>query len=599
MFKIDHRNAAPEPKAHSFWSDWRVWTALGAVLVVTIVILVLCLKGKPNGRSSKNSRTGTQKLQRMQPSSGEVSQDTVQSEGFLDKVKNIPGWIKACASGALAVGAGALCLGVGSKSGSSSHGNGSKPASFTFIEKVRNNPNTTGTVLGVGIVGSILAYFGYQHCREPNVNGQLLLTKRPAYFYTSSDSHMLPDGGDLRDRVRKMHGGKYRDKHDRWFPFDVIGTRNDTEILRDFMSYDEMMLASLLTVSAPVQVINNGKKTNEGKLGEAGTFQTRAIYLAQVGSRFERENTMEWRHFIHQNGHAKYTRKDHCPEITKLFEQFYNADWSPGNWSTDSRTPKKQRTRTYRPDGSDRMVGTPPVVEKLDGYRQFRLASHRDRFRKQAKIHLEEGQFWGDEHNSNVRIYAVGLGDGCWSPSEFVEQGYYTGEIIQAYIDQIIEGKAQGRYGRITVVEFNYTSMASIFSSYLHGKVYKMDKSLLQDRREQYFHQESGVNFVFHPVHTEYSDGTSTGYKNAGCPFVPCSELIVSNMAWDGNSWLGNEYWAGALSASGDPAAACCSTLWNHLHPTLNREYMRGDRTMVSLEKGGFIRLRDYLAGNS
>ena len=97
-------------------------------------------------------------------------------------------------------------------------------------------------------------------------------------------------------------------------------------------------------------------------------------------------------------------------------------------------------------------------------------------------------------------------------------------------------------------------------------------------------------------------------------PFAPLpkdkmNKLVVAMFAWDGNSFVGNEYWDGMLSASGDPAAACCSLipevtnnfqeskftiLPQLLNPDINPK-IRGDATMVASPTKGLIPIKDNI----
>lgn len=86
--------------------------------------------------------------------------------------------------------------------------------------------------------------------------------------------------------------------------FDAIGTAEESRplVLKDLQSYDEMPLASLLAVSTPTHFINTGSRGNCGRpAADPASFISSGVLVAQVGSRFEREERMEWRFLLVTN----------------------------------------------------------------------------------------------------------------------------------------------------------------------------------------------------------------------------------------------------------------------------------------------------------
>lgn len=68
--------------------------------------------------------------------------------------------------------------------------------------------------------------------------------------------------------------------------WDCVGTEKESTNkyiqLTEYLSYDEIMLGSLLGVSSPSYFINNGSRNNNGVPGRAGSFEPRGVIIGLV-----------------------------------------------------------------------------------------------------------------------------------------------------------------------------------------------------------------------------------------------------------------------------------------------------------------------------
>lgn len=136
-----------------------------------------------------------------------------------------------------------------------------------------------------------------------------LIKNRPLVFMSSMDHTLLRDG--------TRAGGMASE-------WDRVGTSAESQNrhlrLADYLSYDEIMLGSLLGVSGPSYFINDGDRYNRGIPAAAGSFEDRGVIVGLVGARFERPNRMDCI-FIRNPSRGDYQH----PDLQRIFTDFFGV----------------------------------------------------------------------------------------------------------------------------------------------------------------------------------------------------------------------------------------------------------------------------------
>lgn len=160
------------------------------------------------------------------------------------------------------------------------------------------------------------------------------------------------------------------------------------------------------------------------------------------------------------------------------------------------------------------------------------LDMYKARIRITADLFLMEANDRGKEANKKVFAYMVGLGLGVWKihPQQ-----------PKLFIDTFAAALRENSFPHISTLNFAYIDV----SPECRNNIRRISK-------------KQGIYVQFNRRQPAQKIGTD--------------ELLVATYAWDGNAFPGNEYWMGEnmLDASGDPAAACCSTIAELHNPLVN-----------------------------
>lgn len=343
-----------------------------------------------------------------------------------------------------------------------------------------------------------------------------IIIKRPVVFCDVSDCYLLRDG------KTEGKGG-----------FENIGSDHEQAplLLKDYISYDEMLISALVSLSVPTHFINNGEKHNLGKLGAKDSYEDMGILVGMVGTRFEKPGYMEWKHIV-------ITPEQNTPQ---------NGYGIEGKKASEMKFNSLKMWANLYGEGDEQEDYFPTFDQaaKSDKYLQinektyFNVNAYKARLKMTIEPFLIDADQRAQDQGKAAYVLAEGIGLGVWRLDKL-----QNNLMMEVYAEILKENDLPNisdiNFCRITEDPSHFNSYAEKIGLFTQTKWSKKD---------------------FHFENREPAEKLKDADKK---------KLLVTSYAWDSNCYPGNEYWVGGLNCSADPAAACCSTIPELQNPEVN-----------------------------
>jgi hypothetical protein len=307
----------------------------------------------------------------------------------------------------------------------------------------------------------------------------------------------------------------------------------------EYMTYDEIAISSLIGVAVPTLFINSGGRNNMGYPED--DHEEWGIYVALTGARFEKRDKMESLHMLvsdystADNGYGEKATDSPRLKLLKIWAQFYNMKLPNNDFGFPSYTEVEEAYNTNKDSG----WASEFFQWKSNPYAPT-VYINKSLYKKRIAIILDPFLYEANDRalqcKKKAYVHAIGLGLGVWQICP--QQAEW---MVQVYHELLRERS----FEHIAVIDFSWFP--------------------------------SEVQQQSQPIITKAGNSIEIRFsKRDPAEKLDNSDyLLVAMYAWDGNSYPGNEYWRGMLHASGDPAAACCSTITELQNPEINEEFVK------------------------
>jgi hypothetical protein len=364
-----------------------------------------------------------------------------------------------------------------------------------------------------------------------------LLFKRPKTFYMESDQCKF------RTNQKKHNNGVQK--------YDTIGiTDHESEenlTLENTISYNEMEIAAMVSMSWKTPIFNIGNRTNgfeDPKITRNMIKDPFVIYIGCIGARFERKPSngghpdkigkMEYRFMIINED--QNTKDNGYGVVGLSSESQYLKMWHNFFVGGDDNFP------VYEDAAYEEALFTSDYtkINILGETCYLNNKIYKARMRMSILPFLLEAENRGKVEGKEVYCHLVGLGIGVWAVDAYT-QALLLYEIYYEILNEI-------KFNKIKVLDFSWFPKPPELPNKPPGLPNKLtDYEKYEGRIKELINNENKIKIIL--SRNEPFEQNEDKHN----------KLIVAQFAWDSNAYPGNEFWIGQLDASGDPAAACCS----------------------------------------
>lgn len=353
-------------------------------------------------------------------------------------------------------------------------------------------------------------------------------------FVMGSSYHALPSHADDDEEQEEKYKDAqsmpdYADEMSNYEDALQTGTSDHVSsplTLPEYMCYDEVEIAALMSFGGPTLFLNEGHRDNKGYLSQ--DCCPTGLYVGCVGARLEKAGRME-RRFMLVTKRQNTEENGYGPNGSGV-NKYYLQIWA-----------KFYNVRYF------------PLYDEIQaGSRFLQLGNgdflDRHIFRKRIRYAVLPFLCYADQQAAlkqiKAYVHVVPLGLGKWSVHECqaIDQLDAYGDLLQKL-----------ELENVSDVHFSGFPSSCVHCRGAH------DGELL-----------AGVRIHFsnrNPAATLQGDDAS--------------KLLVAQYSWDGNSFPGNEYWGGWMATSSNTAAACCSTIALSHNPIYNKVNIHAGNTAI------------------